>query len=86
MTNKEIERDPSKFIKVDYFNKDDPMNAYIQTLNLCRAFYTADGYLDLETSQRESQRAIDYEQWLETLDPEDREKELENDFVGGGAH
>jgi len=80
------ERDPLKFIKVDVFNKEDPMNAYIKTLNLCRMFITLDGYLDLETSQIESQAAVDYQSWLNTLSEEDRNKELENDFVGGGAH
>ena len=59
---------------------------YIQAMDLCMQIYLIgnDGlyYLDLDASQE----STGYSRWLDMLSEEDREKELKDDFVGGGCH
>jgi hypothetical protein len=78
---------PDKYICAG--NDFDPVGQkpdYIIALDLCNQIYLIgnDGmfYLDL----RSSQESTGYSRWLDMLSEEDRKKELEDDFVGGGCH
>jgi|GEM_PF-6342782 len=82
--------DPNKYISLGENTFPYPVPDFIMALGLSQMVFVTDGegqyYLDVEFSQQFSKSQIEREQYLNSLSPEEREKELENDFVGGGCH